>query len=643
MDTNLKEDKLLAQIVDEWTTAGANRQIDDEDFESYVDLLDSVRQEKEYDWNSDIRIPEFVSHVLTQSADDVGQYFQTRDFTEVYVNDKSDEAKKAADSCEELVNRTLNQRKLYHFPKFIRARTINNLVGKVYAKCRWLKTYQTVGVEETILVPTGQDVNGLELVDPRQVPAVQQETRMRQEQRVVVDRFDYQIYDQRNVRTSNVYTYSIQEKPWVIFNDEMTLSELKAMADGAGYFNLDKLENMAPPDVTEKKESTTENPDNSPDTAIEKDYDILERYGKFWTVADRGPGGDLIYGSEKIGLDVSGKPLENAEMLDVIITIARSGGQQVLIGFRLTPFVSATGDPYIPAIRGICYFHPTEDGGMGDGKHVRELQIAIDDTFNLSQDRTMLATMPVFKSRKQSIEDNDEVYIKPGHNIPLNDPNDMVELVIKDNITAALQQMSVLESKMRQVDSVQPPSMGQTPADASTTATAVATASQGQSKRNQYKSLAFEYTFLTELYWMINQMTYVFAEEETLFKLMGDKVYDFDPSLDYYYTPLSQSIETDQSKIVKRTALTTILGFAIQLQHPDAVKIVNYLFGELVKLMGDEYENFMANALDENVPITPQGVSAQPAAGYGGPVNQTGIMPGSEQMATQYSANQMGA
>jgi hypothetical protein len=633
------EDKLLNQVLNEYTTAQVNMDDDNRDYESYVDLLDSVRQEKEYDWNSDIRIPEFVSHVLTQSADDVSQYFQTRDFVEVYINDESDQAKAASEAVKELQNRTLNQRELYHYPKFIRARTINNLVGKVYAKCRWIKKRRTIQVPETRLEPTGLDIDGNDIMSPDQVPGVRQVEEMADREFVETDRFDYQIYDQRNVFTDDTYTYSIQDKKSIIFRDPMTLSEIESIAEDAGYKNIDKLKDLVPQQVPDSKEATTERPHEPADTAAEREFDVLERYGKFWVKAEK-EGNALVYGTEEIGLDTNGEPLDDAELRHVIITVVKSGGKSVLIGFRLTPFVDSTGKPFIPAIRGLCYIHPTDDGGMGDGKHTRELQVAIDDTFNISQDRTMLATLPVFKGRKRSIEDNDDFYIKPGHMIPMTEPDDVQELVIQDNIQAALNQMSVLENKMRQVDSVQPPGMGQVPSEASTTATAVASAAQGQSKRNQYKSLTFEYTFLTELYWMINQMTYLFAEEETLIKLMGDKVYNFDPSLDFYYKPLSQSIETEQSKMVKRKELTTLLSYVIQIQHPDAVKVVNYFLGEITKLMGDEYSNFMTTALDEKTPIV-AGSSAQPAAQYGGAVNQTGMMPGSEQSATQMAANGM--
>ena len=77
----------LAKIVvdSEYQTARTNQSQDKTDFESYIDMFDAERTEREYDWMSDIFLPEFPTQMLTQSAIDVSQYFQTRDFVEVYI------------------------------------------------------------------------------------------------------------------------------------------------------------------------------------------------------------------------------------------------------------------------------------------------------------------------------------------------------------------------------------------------------------------------------------------------------------------------------------------------------------------------------------------------------------------------------
>jgi hypothetical protein len=140
---------------------------------------------------------------------------------------------------------------------------------------------------------------------------------------------------------------------------------------------------------------------------------------------------------------------------------------------------------------------------------------------------------------------------------------------------------------------------------------------------------------------MIQQMTLQFAKPETGFKLMGDKVYEFNPSKDYYYKPLSQSIEPEHSKLAKRKEWTTLFGYAAQIPHPDAVKMLNYIFGEITKLMGDEYANFNEKMLGESVPIenTQGGGGMQEASGAGAVSNQNLIPMTGAELGTRGIAN----
>ena len=113
----------------------------------------------------------------------------------------------------------------------------------------------------------------------------------------------------------------------------------------------------------------------------------------------------------------------------------------------------------------------------------RNVQIALDDTFNISNDRIMLGTLPTLKVKRYESEDNPDIYIEPGHKIPLENPReDLEELVISSDVSGAMQQMDMLIAKMQQVDAIQPPSMGQTGL-ASTSATAIAGADQGTDMR----------------------------------------------------------------------------------------------------------------------------------------------------------------
>jgi hypothetical protein len=654
VDRDEIEKTLVRQVMDgEVDVSAANRSDDNDEFEICMSLMDAERGDKEYDWMSDIRIPEFASHMLTQSSIDAGQYFQTRDFVEVYLEDEGEVSKKNSEAAKELINRTLNRRNLYHYMKFIRAKGINNIVGRVYAKCWWEQEtiYDVVDVKEEY-EELDIDVYGNPIVGPDQVPAMRKKQVPIYGEIPVIDQFNYDVWDQRNVFVDNSYVYSLQDKRFITFRSEMILSEIKAKARLNGYFNIDKLEKMQAPDITKfKSEAASKNQqDTSTTSATEKPFDIYERYGKFWTLVDTNEDGTLVYGSERIGLDHKGEKADNAQLHHVIITIAESDGKRELIGFKLTPFIDATGLPYIPAIRGLCYIHLTEDGGMGDGKYTKELQIAIDDTFNISQDRVMLATLPTIVASDRAMEDNSTFYFEPGHVMRSKGaPKDEVhEFKISDNIAGALQQIAVLTTKMQQVDSIQPPSMGQT-GNASTTATAFSGAFKATGERANYKSLTFENTFLCDLYWTIQQMTYRFAKPETGLKLMGEKVYDFDPSKDYYYKPLSQSLEPEYSKVSKRKEWLVLIQQLTTLVtvRPDVLPILNYCIGEFVKLMGDEYQNvakMLFNPQQANLPEAGGGPQQQ-QLGMGSTMpmsNQSGIPQGAMEQSAR-GMTQVGA
>jgi len=588
----------LAQIVvgREYVTGKMNQQMELSDFESYVDMFDAERVEKEYDWMSNISIPEFASHMLTQSSIDVSQYFSTRDFVECFINDEGDEAQKAAGANQELINRTLNRRDLYHYQKFVRSKTINHLGGHVDFQCWWERdSYQESEF--------GEDDYG----EP-----VEYEVDV-----VTKDKFCYEVLDPRNVFTDSKYCYSMQDRDWVIIRSERNLTQLKKEANQFGYFNLDLLEDDKHSSAykTETHSETSEDGTGGktlPENKTGSPYDILKRYGKHWIDRD------------KPGIDENGEVKKNAEFTEVVMTFAVKGGTAILIGFHRQPYKDAFGNTYRPLIRALCYIHPTRDAGVGDGKYARDLSVGIDDTFNVAQDRTMLATIPTFKVKKYLAEDTDTLYFKPGHGMECNEKDDIEEFKIRDNTEGALRQLGMLFGKMQQTDAIYPTTMGDV-GQASTTATAIAGADQRSNQRTNYKSMTFEYTALTELYWIITQMTYQFATDETGFQLMGEKVYDFNPILEYTYKPLSQSIETEYAKSSKVKLWIQILGYVVNIGHPEAPKLLNYILAQIAGLMGDEYSKFAQMFLSPGQPLQPQDNEPAMASQGGGPSNQYNI------------------
>ncbi len=398
----------------------------------------------------------------------------------------------------------------------------------------------------------------------------------------------------------------MQDKQWVIVREEKTLNELKALSEVYKYINLDLLENVKP-DI----ETDTSRESYNKDDAYQKvplkgnePLDVIHRYGKFWAVVNaRDNNANPI--DISFGIDNDGKPLPKAELVECVISFALNGSTKQLIRFMAVPFIDSDGRPYRPLIRGLCYIHPTKDWGLGDGKFCGELQVAINDTMNISNDRVMLATLPTMKGRKYSLEDNPNIYFEPNHIIPLENPDDLVEFQISDNIQGALNQFGVLKQSMSGVTSIFPPALGSVPELSSTTATAVAGSEQNKSLRSNYRSLTFEHTFLNQIYWMITQMTWQFATDETAMQLMGNKAYNFDPKASYTYKPLSQSIIPEYSKanqIRELNQMMSVLAPAVSV-NPKGAAIINFIISRIFELYGDEYSKYGKYLLDEKAPV----------------------------------------
>ena len=324
MDT---ENKLITDIFNEIETSQTNQSQDNTDYDSYLGILSGDRDEKTYEWQSDIRIPVFMAHHLTQSAIEAGQNFQTRDFVEVKINDPSDIAKAAAESAKECLNRTLTQKDLYYYQKFIRAKGINNLSGRVWLKCWWEQEFEKKQVGTRVEIEQlDVDINGDPLLEEWQVPATKENEIPEFEEVAVKDRFNYDVWDQRNVFCSNEYVYSAQQKEWIIFRSESTLAKLEEVAEQNQYFDLDKI--GQPPDTTETKSASYQKETKTePNSTAQTPFDIYERYGKAW-IKDG-----------KSGIDDNGEIIDGATYEECIITIVKDKHRKILIGFNETHFV----------------------------------------------------------------------------------------------------------------------------------------------------------------------------------------------------------------------------------------------------------------------------------------------------------------
>ncbi len=629
------QDYIASIVVDsEYKTAQADQQDENVEFDALIDMLECKRNEKDYDWMSDTFIPEMPSILLTDASAWANQYFQSRDFVEVKLDGDRPEDMQKANAAKVCINKTLNDRDLYYYPKYIRMRTINSLKGTCYALCWWEREEKTIKQpfekhNPVIDSATGQATDKI-TIEERDVV------------KPVVDRFNFDVIHPRNVFTDNKYCYTIQQKDWVTIRSELSYDELKSKEKINQYFNLDKVQEAIKNRNAEQTDTAREtyqqdNQNNADKTPVQY-LDVLDRYGKFWAIVEEK---DRFGNATKAkpGHNSDGSILDGAELIETIITYVVIGNHKIMIRFVPTPFLDAEDKPYKPIIRGWCYIHPTKDEGLSDGKNMKELQIAINDDFNMGHDRVKLATLPVFKGKKYSLEDNSSVYIEPEHVIELENVEDLQELMIRDNIPGMLTTISMLTGKMQQATSTYPTTMGALPDKASTTATAVAGAEQRTNARQNYKALTFEYTFLTELYWMIMQMTYRFSHDETILKMLGDAAKDFDAYADYTYTPVTSNIESEFNKYKKIQLYDQTIGRISGLAKgvPEVMPIIAHMVRRQLELQGDEF-NVIAGMIKKL-----EKAKWNEDEGQGNEIKNMKNTPASNQMGLPMNFQEMGA
>jgi len=612
------------QIFDEWRVGKRNNADDDADFESVIDLLECRRNERDYEWMSDVFIPEYPSIHLTEASQWANQYFQTRDFIEVYLSGTDPMDKKKADLAKDYINTTLNLKDVYHYIKYMRLRALNSTRGACYALCRWDREEKQEGytVQNKSMEPHPETGVMTEMFKPEE----------KTKTKVIKDHFNYEPIDPRNIVTDRKYVYSLQQKDYIVIRDEASYEQLLTEKVDKGYINLDQVKKIREPHKTETMKDTYDKFEEKeqPQKSQTKDLDRLLRFGKMWSsVTKRDADGYPI--ASKPGYDDLGSILENAELIESIVEEVYAGDAKVLIRFQPTPYRDSQGHPYRPIARGLCYVSPTRDVGMSDGKYSRELQVGLNDIINMSNDRTKLATLPTFKGQQNAVVGNDQIYFEPEHIIPLPNLADLEEMEIKDNPRGAVEMAGLFINKMQQVNSIYPPQMGKLAEQASHTATEVAgAASQGNARAN-YKSLTFEYTFFAEFYWMMLQMAYQFMHPKTALMLWGEEAQYFDPDADYTFEPVSSNVEQEYNKDRKVQRYDQILGRIAKIPNPAIVPIIAYIIGQQCTLLGAEYQEVaeLIQALSKT-PNTPEG--AEPPT----PKDASG-MPESNQTGNQMS------
>jgi hypothetical protein len=617
---------LIGLIVDgEYVIGKSNNNIPDADYLDYLDMFDCERTEKNYDWMSDIYMPEFLSQMLTQSAIEAGLYFKTHDFVEVYVGSDDDASIRSAKASKDLINKTLNRRDLWFYQKYMRAVNMKNICGVTYFRCWWDQETVEERVGSNIVkerIGSDPDGNPIERLAEQDVMG----------EVILKDHFDFDVVDPRDVFTDPSYTYSLQEKKWIILRFNATIDELEASVDTMEYFNLDKLRSTtvtAPKKGAIGDKTTHHGLDNKTEAATTplKDWTILQRLGKHWVmVKERDGDGNAI--DVKCGIGKDGKKKKGAELHEMVITFAVNGQRRILIGYNPARTIDARGNPYRPITRALCYIHPAKDDGMGDGKCLKELQVGINDTLNMENDRTKLHTIPIMQGNQHDITDNESLEWKPGAFWQTESGNVLQEVQIGGDVNGALQQIVMYKNAMQQASGISAETQSKLAAP-TTTATATANQMQRSDTRSNYRTLTMENTGLSDLYWFITQMAARHMKEQTAMDMLGlEQVPYFNPYLDYTYKPLSASLNDDASRQAKVQNWIAILGYIAN--DPERRDAVDYILGEVASLMGKEFEGFRKKFFANTQAPPPMenmsGGGQSPQGGGGIPsTNQSGI------------------
>ncbi len=602
-------------VINEYEIARQNQSSRRQAFDAIRDMFYAERTEKEYDWQSDIFIPKMAQHVWSSVAKLVKMYFSARERVRALPVGRHDKDKARAAS--KLLNRLLTRPGLKFFVKFVRAITLATLYGDATIKGWWTQELKEkiVGSQKRLSPELGEygQIIGAGFIEDEI-----------KEEMPVKDFFDCQVYESRNVFYSPEITDSPQDKRYVIFRSVEDIISLKKQEQMFNYFNLDKL-------IPDEQPATNIETNNIKLTssALFKDIEILERWGLF-------PVRTTPAGTALPALDENGKPMDNADWQQIVLTIANINTKQILIRFEKNTY------EMIPAARLFCYIDPHKDEGIGQGTYVRDLQIAINDNFNMRNDSVILNTIGMNIVKKDAAIEWDTIVVAPNNNMLVEDPqSDIVPWRPGVNVTDAAMQHQILDNELSRTTAEYPHSMGDFPGRREPATTAMMAQETGN-YRNNLVAMTLEYTGLTDLYNMILKMADKFMHPQTGLDILEDDARFLELSGDWDYRPVSVSIEPESQKMLKVQMLQNLIPTLVNIPNPNTVKIINKIMGDIFTTLGDEFEDYAGMLLDENTPINTgkEDVATllQQAAG-GIPTSNEQGMP---QTPTEQAARQMG-
>jgi hypothetical protein len=641
------QDALLTFITDELTVAIRNNKRLEDEFKEYYNMIHGIREKRQNDWESDIYLPEFLSRLLTQIGNFCAQYFSSTDYVDTSL--ESDDPKDVAEAraSKRLLNTILNDKYTYYYHKIVRTIMYVFTCGHGIIKGGYDQQIdQVISHHEQKSEFMSDDLGGFLAEDgtPYLDPTIQKPAIMAIQTPVYKDDVKrdfptFDVYPVQNVYMSPEYSYSLNDKKYVIFETEQSLEELKDDADRLGYFNLDLLEDKDPEGKLGEKTYNQDGKLDEPDKQVEKMFVLEERWGKFWVVDKEG--------EAKPGMDKNGEFKENAELEECIITVVKDRSKDephTIIRFQKSPHTRR------PMARFLCYVDMVNDNGFGDGEINRELQKAINDNYNLMNYRSKLAITPAFKGKRFS-GIAEHIRITPEKTIMLENIDDLQEFKIEDNIQGGVIHQNLLSSRMDYIMATSPQTMGQA-GERAETATVGSIVNQRANVRIGMKSMNLEFIGFTEFYDMLLTLCNDFMLPKTLEDLIGDDAKSYNPKRKDKFRPVSQALETDESKQFKIKAWQGIMQMAGSVPNPKTPQVLNYALGQILELMGGSFSHFKKFMFEEDehtlllyqlatgakgLPTPPQ-----PQNPMAPPSNQMGMPQGQgEQMARQNAPQQV--
>lgn len=641
------QEQILGWLDDEFATAKRNMEPFHEAFKEYDDMI-HCRREKKNDYEPDIYLPEFTSRLLTQIGNFVSQYFSSRDFVEARVNSEDPRDVAEGRASKKLLNTILGEKESHYFHKLCRLLMFVNPGGFGIIKGGYDQRIEQVlvGYREELEYERNEagDIiaqDGTVYEDPySQAPATVSKQVPVYEDRVVKDRPVFDVYPVDCVYYDQKYAYSLADKDYVYFETEMSLDDLKRDQDMMGYFNLKRLEDVEQsPDAEEKnKAHSVDGKAEQPLRKVSPTFKVLERWGKWPMVREI----DEATGEEqfKPGIDAIGEIDPDAEHLEGIISFTATTDDKPLelIRFQKSPHSIR------PMARFLCYVDSVKDSGFGDGETSKELQIAANDTFNLNAYRTEMATKLAFKAKRWAGVD-ENVKLSPDKAVLLENIDDLQQFDIKDDIQGGMFQLNTLSSRMDDVMATGANTRGM-PSERRETATVGSIMAQKADIRMSLKTSTLEYIGFAEFYDMILSLCNDFMLPQTLEELIGQDAPYYNPNREDKFEPVSQSIESEESKYSKVKMWDQVLGRVVALPNPKTPMVVNYILGQILELLGGDFKHFKKFMFEEDQEAIMlymlatgakgggQGGAPTPNAVGGGPQNQY-MLPqgGEEQMA----------